>query len=151
MSLYLRSLTFDCIRLISRQISSLRACWDAREMPGSYSQNSRTLSAVITHVSFVMFVSCGCGSLSFNLRSGPVPSDPGLFPGKFMPWILSCESKSCFTLFLITCTVFQRLKTAGEMAGFCCLSLILALAALTVCVSVLHKYILHSLPFGEWF
>lgn len=68
-----------------------------------------------------------------------------------MPWILSCESKSCFTMLLITCTVFQRLKTEGEMAGLCCLSLILALAALTVCVSVLQKYILHSLTFGEWF
>lgn len=98
-----------------------------------------------------MFVSRWCGSLSFNLRSGPVLSDPGLFPGKFMPWILSCESKSCFTMLLITCTVFQRLKTEGEMAGLCCLSLILALAALTVCVSVLQKYILHSLTFGEWF
>lgn len=119
-------------------VSSLRPCWDACEM----FQNSRTFPAVITLVSFVMFVSRGCGSLSFNLRSGPVLSDPGLFPGKFMPWILSCESKLYCASNHTDCV--SASEDWSRMAGFCCVSLILASAALTVCVSVLHFTLLHS-------
>lgn len=95
---------------------------------------------VETHV-FVMFVSRGCGSLSFNLRSGPVLSDPGLFPGKFMPWILSCESKLYCAFNHTDCV--SASEDWRRMAGFCCVSLILASAALTVCVSVLHFTLLH--------